>query len=468
MMASLMTPIALGVGCARMASGETKGAGTPPAGSIDAKGPRACVSLANETIRMHNLQFSPQEAALFEAIEQIPVIDAHEHLFPEPYRLKMDPVDVFTLFSHYTQGDLSRAGMSGQQYGELFDGTIPLDERWRLFQPFYEKIRMTCYSRSARLALKRFYGFDDFTEETYGPISKAIQDFNTPGIYRKVLRDACNIRTCLTQSMINELADDELLTGVSWTVVGMEDWNSLNHHPFQPDKKVESLQQILDCMLDAMKVAREDNGAVGFKFFAAPHEAPDKAAAEKLFEDLKTAKIDHAPIPNPIRSYIHDELFAYAGELDVPVAVHTGYWGDFRQLDPLHMITPISRHPKTRFDMYHLGYPWVRESLMLAKGFDNVWLNMAWTYIISQKMAGDALDEAIDVVPTNKIIGFGGDYQKPVEKVYGHMVMARECMARVLARRVELGQMSETQAVDIARQWLWDNPKELYKLDVTA
>lgn len=462
MMASLISPVVLTAACQSVAPGKpgeaVMQAPVTPGGGVDLP---PC-----NTIKLHNLPFSPQEAALFEEIERIPVIDAHEHLFPEPHRLKMDPIDVFTLFSHYTRGDLSRAGMSVAAYEKLFDGAVPLEKRWRLFQPFYEKIRMTGYCRSARLALKRFYGFDDFTEQTYRPISEAMQAFNKPGIYRKVLRDACNIRTCLTQSLIDELADDELLKGVAWSVAGMEDWNSLNHHPFQPDKKVETLQQFLDCLLESMKGAYEGLGAVGFKFFAAPLDPPDKAAAEKAYEDLKAGKIKHPTTPNPIRSYIHDELFAYAGELGVPVAVHTGYWGDFRALDPLHMITPITRHPNVRFDMYHLGYPWVRESLMLAKGFDNVWLNFAWLYIISQKAASDALDEAIDLLPSNKVIGFGGDYQKPVEKVYGHMVMARECMSRVLCRRIERGEMTETQALDMARQWLWDNPRELYKLDV--
>jgi hypothetical protein len=42
--------------------------------------------------------------------------------------------------------------------------------------------------------------------------------------------------------------------------------------------------------------------------------------------------------------------------------------------------------------------------------------------------------------------------------------MAREDIAIVLARRIERGQMSETQALALARQWLYDNPKALYRL----
>ena len=57
-------------------------------------------------------------------------------------------------------------------------------------------------------------------------------------------------------------------------------------------------------------------------------------------------------------------------------------------------------------------------------------------------------------------------YALPVEKVYGHLTMAREDIARVLARRIEDGQMSESQAMDLARMWFYENPKALYRLNL--
>ena len=74
--------------------------------------------------------------------------------------------------------------------------------------------------------------------------------------------------------------------------------------------------------------------------------------------------------------------------------------------------------------------------------------------------------EVIEMVPMNKVIGFGGDYNIPVEKVFGHITIAREDIARVLAARIERGQMSEEQAIGLAQKWLWDNAKSLYKLNV--
>jgi hypothetical protein len=72
----------------------------------------------------------------------------------------------------------------------------------------------------------------------------------------------------------------------------------------------------------------------------------------------------------------------------------------------------------------------------------------------------------MDLVPMSKILIFGGDYATPVEKVYGHLVMAREDIAEVLARRIERGTLSESRALELARQWFWDNPRQLYGLKV--
>ena len=164
--------------------------------------------------------------------------------------------------------------------------------------------------------------------------------------------------------------------------------------------------------------------------------------------------------------YVVDQTIRFGTEQDLTIAVHTGYWGDFRELDPLHMIPLLQRHPDTRFDIFHLGFPWVRETLMLGKGFPNVWLNLCWLHIISQRVATAAVDEALDLIPVNKMIAFGGDYRLPVEKAYGHLVMAREDIARALAGRIVEKQMTESQALDIARKWFWENPKELYRLDL--
>ena len=166
--------------------------------------------------------------------------------------------------------------------------------------------------------------------------------------------------------------------------------------------------------------------------------------------------------------YVHDEMLKAAGELDMTVAVHAGVWGDFRELDPKHFIAEAQRHPDVRIDLFHLGMPMVRDAAMMGKNFPNVFLNLCWTHVVSQRMARRGLDEVLDMVPVSKIIAFGADYRVVVEKAVGHLIMARENVASVLAGRVEDGEMTESQAVQIARLWFYDNPKRIYQLEDTS
>ncbi|HPD14202.1 MAG TPA: amidohydrolase family protein [Planctomycetota bacterium] len=400
--------------------------------------------------------------ALLRDMAEFEIIDCHEHLGPERNRVAAQ-VDVFTLFAHYTRGDLAVAGMSDAQYQSLFNRDIPLARRWAVFEPFWEQIRWGSYARAALLAAQRFYGADDINARTFEAISEAMQQANTPGLYDRVLRQACNIRTCLTQCGSTDLGGTPLLTPVMPLAYEMETWQALSRPPFEPNAAVRSLDDTLDAVRRYV-VRVKAEGAVGLKMMSNPYKDPKREEALSAFESLRSGAVSRLPVPNPLRDYVVDQAISAAADNDLVVCVHTGYWGDFRLLDPLHMIPILQRHPRARFDIYHVGYPWVREALMLGKGFPNVWLNFCWTHIISQKFAMDALDEAIDLIPMNKLLAFGGDYGVPVEKVYGHLVMAREDVARVLARRIADGQMTAAQALALARQWFVENPKALYRL----
>jgi len=400
---------------------------------------------------------------LLNAMEEFEIIDCHEHLPPEKKRTETE-VDVFTLFSVYTGGDLSMAGMSKADYDLLSDRRIPLEARWKMVKPYWERIRFGSYARALLISVRKFYGFDDINDTTYIPLSEAMQKANKPGIYEKVLRDACGIRVALTQCGMTELGSP-LLVPVMPLIYDVERWQSLHRPQFAPEAKVRSLDDYIEAVRSYV-VRVKSEGAVGLKMVSNPYGEPDRKKALEAFELLRSGKQSSLPLPNPLRDYIVDETVSIAEEQDLVIAVHTGYWGDFRKLDPLHMIPILQRHPEARFDIYHLGYPWVRESLMLGKQYPNVWLNFCWTHIISQHFATQALVEAIDLIPTNKILAFGGDYLFPVEKVYGHLTMAREDIATALAERVKEGRMTDSQALEIARKWFWDNPKELYRLEL--
>jgi len=413
------------------------------------------------------MKLSPMEENLVKVFEDFEIIDAHEHLPPENLYNEQN-VDALTLFSHYTRYDMITSGMPEQIFEAIQDPRIPLEKRWKMFFPFLENIKHGSYARAAFIAMKEFYGFDRIDDSNYKELSKMMAEQNKPGIYHRVLRERCKIRVALTQADSDKLDYDlDLLVPLmlldSYAAVRskkiVEDRSSLLN------MKVKTLDDYLDLVKKGMEGWRS-KGAVGIKMVSNPYGDPERGKAVALFDAIMRDDKIQLPEINPLRSYITDTMLQIASELGMVVAVHTGVWGDFRILDPTHMIPMIMRHPQTKFDIYHMGVPWVRETAIMGKNFPNVWLNLCWCHILSPKIACSAMDELIDLVPTNKIIAFGGDYHKPVEKVYGHLVMARENIAKVLAKRIEDGLMTEDEAVTIAEKWFFRNPRELYNLEV--
>jgi len=407
---------------------------------------------------------------LVKAFEDFEIVDAHEHLPPEKVYLKQG-VDALTLFSHYVRYDLITAGMSAEDFERTQNHGIPLQERWRTIRPYLKSVRHGSYARAAFIAAKEFYGFDDVNDDNYRAISEKMADLNKPGIFDHVLRKRCNIRTALTQNDygLDNRADYDhdllmpLMLLDTYAAVNSKKAIEVRATVFDEDvRELDDYMRVVRGILERWK----SEGVVGLKMVSQPYGEPDRGQAISLFDSLMRGERTQLPELNPLRSYITDQMMDLASELGLVVAVHTGVWGDFRALDPKHMIQTIMRHPGTKFDIYHMGVPYVRDTAIMGKNFPNVWLNLCWCHILSPKMACSAMDELIDLVPVNKVMAFGGDYHRPVEKVYGHLVMARENIARVLGGRVEDGLMTEEEAMAIAEMWFYDNPKELYGLKI--
>jgi hypothetical protein len=102
---------------------------------------------------------------------------------------------------------------------------------------------------------------------------------------------------------------------------------------------------------------------------------------------------------------------------------------------------------------------------VLAKAFPNVWLNLAWAHLISTELSLRALREWLDLLPWNKVLGFGGDHgNRTAVFTFGHLLLARRNLTHVLAAAVRDGRMLATDAERLLRAWLVDTPRELYRL----
>jgi len=406
------------------------------------------------------------EQHLVDVMTGMDIIDCHEHLPPEKVRLQAHQ-DLFTLFSHYTRLPLFASGMTEAEKESLHDPEIPLEKRWRLFHPHLHNIRFTSYVRAAFIAAREIYGFDDINDETYRPLSEAIGAMNTPGIYKRIF-DHCRIRAVLTQCRRTDV--EFPLVPLMLAPVAFSNREDMQKLFGVSVDNIRSLDDYLAAIHSCVKQWAAE-GIVGLKTHSRPTAEPDARAAEAALKRLLDGE-KLATRPNetePLRDYALHHVLDMAAEMELVVAVHSGVWGDFRNLDPRHMLNIAPAHPDTRFDLYHLGMPDVRAAIMIGKMCPNVWLNLCWCHVISQEQTCSAMNEMLDMVPLNKVLAFGGDYRMPVEKIVGHLRMARENIARVLGARIDRGRMDMDDAREILRLWFWQNPRDLYtRLDIES
>lgn len=398
------------------------------------------------------------EKEIIGELEKISVFDCHEHLPPESKRILKNN-DAFTIFSHYCLFDLESAGMDKETIEKVLFMPYDIEWKWKEFKPYYEKIKNTNYSRAAHITLEKYYGERELTDKNIHVITERIKNNCQVGLYNRVLDDCKIIKSINCDGSLEDTHHGRIMQ----TVRAIDELQSQQKISKRFDgKEINSIDDIVKlCEATAQNV--KNKGCVGMKFLSFYDDRSTKNDAEKTLIELKKNSELILPRRNPLNEFVLKTQLRIAHEYNLVCCIHTGYWNDYRELSPANLLPFIMDNQDIKIDLYHAGYPYLRESIMLGKAWKSVRMNMCWTYLISQKFAFDALDEMLEMLPDNKIFGFGGDYYV-VEKIFAHLVMARETIARVLAKKVQEKRMTFERAIDVAKKMLHDNPKEFYNL----
>src|SRR5438034_1158629 len=121
-----------------------------------------------------------------------PIFNTHEHLVPEAKRLA-DPLDIFTLISHYAINDAISAGLRSEVASTLTRTEIPLAERWKSFEPYWRRARNTGYSRVVEIVAHDLCGVEELDASTCERVSERLRAGNTPGIYKRMLEERMKV-----------------------------------------------------------------------------------------------------------------------------------------------------------------------------------------------------------------------------------------------------------------------------------
>ena len=418
------------------------------------------------------------EQRLVAAFDALEIADTHEHLLDEKERCAQT-IDFFRLIGHYALGDAISAGMTREALQLMENKNASDMDRWKALEPYWKFSHLTAYSQCLRTAVRDIYGFDEVSASTIRPINDAIRARNQPGLYHYIFKEQARIRFWVQ--------DDRAATPTPadrdyFVTVREFDRFAL---PQTPDDvhKLEQLTGVSITSLAGLKQALEKNfqeavsaGIVGIKTIIAYSrnilfQEVAEGAAARDFDSLMRGQ---RALPQGIRQFVdrpfrnlEDYMFHHVIRLAdahyLPVQFHTGMNSTnfVSNTDPTHLTNLFFLYPQVRWDIFHIGFPYQEKLCVLAKCFANVFIDFSWMHIVSPEVCRRALSEYLETVPSNKILGFGGDFIY-AELTYAHAKMARRAVAQVLAVKVAEGYCNETEALELGCRILYDNAASLF------
>ncbi len=421
------------------------------------------------------------ERNLVAAVDAIPLVNTHEHIIPEEERVALD-VDFFSLAGHYAINDMISAGLSGDDLRLVRDESAPAQRRWQAFEPYWNNARFTGYGQALRIAIRDIYGVENISGETLATINDRIRAKNQPGLYEDILIRRSNIEYSVLDDYWNPAP---VAPNPKFFVYARKFDRFVSPQSVENVRAIEELTDVSVTNLGGLKRAMErsfeqslEAGMVNVKSTLAYNREIHYAEVSEFEaeQDVQQLLNNRRSIPSGFRNRLErpyrrleDHLFHHlmqlAQEHKIPVQIHTGLHagnGNFiENSKPTHLTNLFFLYPTVKFDLFHLSYPYQGELSVLAKIFPNVHIDFCWAHIISGHLSRRALHEMLETVPANKLFGYGGDYRYP-ELSYAHAKMARRNISQVLTEKVEEGFCSETEALELARMLLHDNPDHMF------
>jgi len=369
----------------------------------------------------------------------IPHFDVHSH-----FGLREGEVKGLEGFlANWSQPETPPQGMSQEGLAEWRRSRWPMK-------------RSTWFSRSFQVALRRLYGRDDT---------------------RGLLAEMNRIRSMTIEEAVDWMCER---SGVERIVVDSNpklavrcervlstyrlDARSLTLEP-------EGLWEIVGRVEGEVKEMRLKGSVSCFKVPVAylrtlRFEGVEEEEAERI-SDLPPRK-RKAEEQRMLEDFVYRYFFRKAGEWDMPVEIHTGFgWAIHRrplrlwEADPENLLPVLEDESfrSTRFVLFHGGYPFTSKAAYLAASFSNVYLDFTCLSPESWSLLKRCLHEWIDVVPMDRIVtGSDGSY----EWVFFASMFNRQCLAEVLAEKIETEFMDRALATQVGRRILRENAAELF------
>lgn len=436
-------------------------------------------------------------AQLDEQIRQLPVVDVHTHLVGG--NLGAKGLHDIILY-HMAVSDLYAAGCPSGSRLTQYPGWPTKDEahsRLREALPYLPYVRNTSISWGTRIILRDLYGVDEeVTEQNWerldGIVRERAQD---PNWGRSVIEKAGIKRVGSEFARRGEGADDGLLDySLEWAFFTRLQWGEFDTALYELErcwgelpgppapiggsqrpgvtntiKTLEDVHEALNWYVSHIPIDKVLSTATHMSTDIDYREVSEAQMREALSKrenagpaerDIYASYINEAYLTQ-LEQKLGDRIvyqFSFGAE---PLPYETGSRLSQRTIAQLAQI--ISKHPGLRFQCF-LSSKHANQSLCtLCRELPNLSLSAYWWHNFFPGTIRQVMEERLDMLPVNKQIGFFSDAYC-AEWAYAKLQLVRPQLVRVLADKVDMGQFGVTDAVEIARQILWETPHALLRM----
>lgn len=405
------------------------------------------------------------------------IVDVHEHHLPEVFSSR--EVNLLQLFQQ------SYAGWTRARPYPLPSETRDSDPMlaaaspttWEALAPYLENSGSSSFVRNLVRGITELHGDGkDITRENWEALDAAVREQHRQADWcASVLRNA-GIERVITDPYSDPLLNAHEAFGKNYNSVLRINALACGWHPDSRDHNGNSAHSLLARLgleaasfhdylaaLEKLVEGLTSRHQVALKNALAydrdvAFDEPDEMAARQAWGKASPSVAERKAFGD----FIVDHLCRLAGERDIPVQMHLGT-AIIRGSHPLKAASLVERHPRTRFLLMHLAYPWSRDLLGMAFVYRNIWLDLTWSLLLSPSHFKLALHEAIEILPDESRLMIGGDNWH-VEETYATMKLARQLIGEVLDEKLTSGYFREADARRLAAKILKDNAIGFFKL----
>ena len=407
-------------------------------------------------------------------LDAVHAIDTHDHLRPFddiPGRDTTDRGKGMTLHSIW----------AGSYYGWInplssWPEGASFETWWAKAKHNFDDARATSFYRYVLPAFKDLYGVDFETmsdDEAKKLNDRIFENYKSDTWLHHVITERANIELMLIDPYWARFKFERAynfavpVLNVTTMVDGYHEssftgqLDSPYHFARQSGREIKTLDDYLQT-LDAIFQKAVSSDAVCLKTTVAYQRTLEFAnvpreRAEKVFGrprgELSAAEI------KDFQDFIMWRLCELSARHNLPFQIHTGQ-ARIQGSNPMLLVDMIAANPRTKFVLFHGGFPWVGETGVIAMRHKNVWVDSVWLPQLSYTMAKRAYQEWLEVMPSDRIM-WGADTVQ-AEGIYAAIVWTRQCLAEALAEKVDRDELREEQAVHIGRQILRENALKLF------